>query len=198
LENGNVSYGTLRFGGVTWAGDIHLAGDARIVPTIVIGTITGNISGDYTLEQGGWDGTVILAPTSGNTFAGLKISGGTVRLGADNALSPTAVVQIGSEKTAGFLDLNGHNLSIAGLCDGPAGESHILADDLVSNSADVPVTLTINNTDDYVFGGYLAGKLSLVKYGPGKQTFVADNFNTGVRPKTTGGQDRGTRSLRSS
>ena len=99
LEGGNVSYGASRYGGTTWAGDIHLAGDARVVPTLGVGTITGNISGDYTLEQGGcggWDGTTILAPTSGNTFAALKISGGTVRFGADNALSAGALVQVGS------------------------------------------------------------------------------------------------------
>ncbi len=84
LESPGVSYGALRFGGTTWAGDVTLAGDARITAAFGVGRITGNISGDYTLEIGGSgsnDGIVFLTPDTANTFSSLKISGGTLRLG---------------------------------------------------------------------------------------------------------------------
>jgi len=66
----------------TWAGNILLAGNARIgVNNATTNAITGNITGNYELETYGGNAAaaLILAPSSANTYSALRVSIGTAR-----------------------------------------------------------------------------------------------------------------------
>ncbi|MBN2579528.1 MAG: autotransporter-associated beta strand repeat-containing protein [Pirellulales bacterium] len=195
LEYPGVSYGALRFGGTTWAGDITLAGDARITAAFGDATVTGNISGDYTLEIGGAgsDGTTVLTPNTANSFAALKVSGGTVllngtnanqvmttiaggtlKLGISGALPSMSVVQIGEAAVgAGVLDLNGYDLTLSGLYTDPGIPLYGGGWGEVTNSSGVTATMTVYNSEDCSFGGYFSGNLILWKLGDGLLTLTA-------------------------
>jgi autotransporter-associated beta strand protein len=138
LEAPGTTYGALRFGGTTWAGDITLAGDARITAAFGLGTITGNISGNHTLEIGGSgsnDGVVLLTPDNANTFASLKISGGTVQLGDGvNFTYPLAgdIINDGA-----LIIVNAADLTYGGVISGSGS---------LTKSGEGTLTLTADNT----------------------------------------------------
>ncbi|MEK0437030.1 MAG: hypothetical protein RLZZ233_1, partial [Verrucomicrobiota bacterium] len=104
-----------------------------------------------------------------------------VTLGANNALSTRAIVDIGSVLTA-TLDLNGYNQTIGALTRIVNADGRI-----VTNTSAVPSTLTINVaandggifTGDWAYSGQLLGNLAIVKAGPGIQLLGGANFHTG-------------------
>ncbi len=101
--------------GVTWAGPITLANNARIgVNTASTNTITGTITGAaYELETYGGNATaaLILAPSTPNTFASLRVSIGTAGAktiaGNANALPNNIPLYM----NGGTLQLNGFSKS---------------------------------------------------------------------------------------
>ena len=96
-----------------------------------------------------------------------QVLGGSLRLGADNALQP-ATTNLTVSNGAVF-DLNSHNAAAQSLS-GLPGSSIILGG----------ATLTINQTRDTTFGGVLSGAGGFVKGGPGVLTLGGANTYAGV------------------
>jgi autotransporter-associated beta strand protein len=177
-----IAAGTLQLGdGTAQSGSVagNILDDATLVfanpgAQTFAGVISG--SGGVTKQSAG---TLVLSGQ--NTYAGLTdIGGGTLQLGADNALPAAAVVQVGDANLGtGVLDLNAHDLALAGLYTDPASSPISLDVDRVINTGATAAKLTVNNASDYIFGGVLAGDLSVDKYGPGTWTLAGDNSNSG-------------------
>jgi autotransporter-associated beta strand protein len=110
-----------------------------------------------------------------------------VTLGANNALSTRAIVDIGSVSTASF-DLNGYNQTIGALTRVAAQTA------TVTNTSGALSTLTINVaannggilTGDWSYAGQLIGNLALVKSGAGIQLISGVNSFTGGTTITAG------------
>lgn len=84
-------------------------------------TITNQVTGSASLTIGGIGGGNVLL-TANNSYSGGTVVQGTLTLGVDNALPTTGAVSIGSgAASAGLLDLNGHNQTIASLTAGTTG-----------------------------------------------------------------------------
>ena len=88
--------------------------------------------------------------------------------------------------SSGVLALNGFNVTIGGL----ATDENPGLPVARNGSASTPATLTLNNTADKLFAGSLQdgsdAPLSLIKSGPGTQTFSGSNFYTGSTTITAG------------
>lgn len=129
-----------------------------------------------------------------STYSGAtSINNGTVRLNVANDRLPTGtVVNLGQAVSTnlGTLDLNGRNQQIAGLSS-TSGTNAGSSTNVVTSAASV--TLTINNSSDYVYSagtaansGIISGAISLVKQGIGKQTFGGANAYTGTTTISAG------------
>ena len=166
------SSGTLGSGAVT--DDAALVFDRSDSAYVVSNTIGG--SGSLTMAGSG-----VLTLSGANTYAGeTAVAGGVLKLDADNALPATTVLRIGDATLgSGILDLNGHNLTLAGLYTGAEGPSHSAFWDEVTNTSATPATLTIVNSADYLYAGHFAGNLSLAKYGAGRFTVGGVSTNYG-------------------
>jgi autotransporter-associated beta strand protein len=102
-----------------------------------------NINGSVNLPQGGLattDGGTVLTinqPTSGtNNWASTNAYAGTIQLGANNVLPPTAVLNIGQNQSGnlGTFSMNGFNATVAGLNISP-GSTAAAASQIVQNNA---------------------------------------------------------------
>jgi autotransporter-associated beta strand protein len=151
-------------GSNTFAGAIVLAGDGQIgigaegpllhvsgpisgpsfagdnAKLILRGNGFGILSGAVTLSDGHCsktEGSTWVLASTGNTWTNSDIAGGTLRLGANNAIPTSATVNM----TGGNLDLAGFNQTLAVLnaTSGPIGNSSTNSDSL----------LTINNNTNY-------------------------------------------------
>ena len=142
------------FIGPASSGYLHITGKVTNSITGVISSRAGNVrfsgGGDYTL---------------------FTLNQGTVSLGANNGLCPSASLTIAASAAATF-DLNGFNQALTGITDGGANP------ELVTNSSPTPGTLTFNLTAANTYSGSLAGALSLVVNGTGGLT-VSSNSYTG-------------------
>jgi len=121
--------------------------------------------------QSEYGGTVVLA-VPGNTYSGLLIvSQHKVRTDVANALCPTAALTVGgSWAPDALLDMNGFDQTTAQLRSdnniyGGGGEGYRAV------TSAVPATLTVNQGDNTVFAGALAGAVRLIKNGGGTLTF---------------------------
>ena len=111
---------------------------------------------------------------------GTVVTGGTIRLDVDNALPTTQPVQMGNaSRGSSILDLNGHNQTLAGLFTDEGSSPDGTFWDEVTNASETPAKLTINNSIDYNYAGYLSGNLTIDKYGVGTWTVTGSNCNTG-------------------
>ena len=166
-------------------------------PIALNGPISG--SGGLTLYQSsGGNPFLTVNLGSANTYLGdtrLQTNSGRmgVVLGADNALPTTTVLTFDCQGAgtgrAIVLDLNGHDQTLAGLTDSRQYQYNLIAN---SDSANL-ATLTVNNSDDYQFRGYLGSTnnpktffnghvgddFGLTKKGSGKLTLTANNSYTG-------------------
>ncbi|RYD62645.1 MAG: hypothetical protein EOP83_14070, partial [Verrucomicrobiaceae bacterium] len=117
-------------------------------------------------------GSLLLNAPATSVNAGVKIQGGSVITGVDNALGENAILPISS---GAKLVLNGHNQAAADLSG--AGS--------VTNGSATPVALTIKQVTDQTFSGVLGGagtneaNFALVKTGTAKLTLSGGNNYTG-------------------
>lgn len=132
-------------------------------------TGTGKISGTTALTKSG-STTFTLGNTGGNDYAGATtIGGGTLKLGATNALPTAGSVSVAAGAT---LDLGGFAGQVGELT-GSGG---------VTNSGGGAATLTVANGANITFGGVIAdgtGATALVKSGAGTLTLTNANSATG-------------------
>ena len=134
-------------------------------------SFTGNIHDGLGTIGLSKTGTGTLTLSGNNIFSGATtISGGTVSIGSDTALSSLSTLTIAN---AGALDLNGHVISIDGL----AGTGSI------TNNSATRVTLTTGASGGSgIFGGTIndgAGVIALTKTGSGTVTLSNVNSYSG-------------------
>jgi autotransporter-associated beta strand protein len=205
--------GTLRsnINNVVVHSPIKLTGAAATINAPAVGTtggavftlfLNGAISGTGDLSLVGVQGsntfgTIHLGAASsytGNTLLTTTNTGGTlfVVAGVENALPPTTVLTLNGGAGSGTgrtlrLDLNGFNQTLAGLTN---VNGLNLRNQRITSTTGLP-TLTINNTDNFSFGGTvngttatfcrLEGTLALTKKGVGTMTLTgASNTHTGA------------------
>ena len=155
--------------------------------TTFSGTIQ-NGAGTIALVKSG-NGVQVLSGT--NTYSGgTTVSGGTLQLAGGNALGSGGLTANG-----GLLDLNGHDLTVAGnnalpsLSGGyPLAGGGVITD----NSPGSTTTLTVNQAINTTFGGALlpgAGgrKLALFKAGNGTLTLTGTSTTGSVTVQNAGG-----------
>ncbi|MBM4017216.1 MAG: hypothetical protein FJ288_02640 [Planctomycetes bacterium] len=139
------------------------------------GAITGGVS--LVVTDGG-----VLTLTGDLSYSGdTLVSNGTLILdGGDDTLPTGTTVTLGDGQNAGTLNLNGHNQTLAGL----QTPENDVGSRVVGGSC-TPVTLTLDLTEDFTFGGILGGdsdedkNLRLVKDGPATLTLSGGNNYTG-------------------
>lgn len=149
------------------------------IPLTLNGPITGDGNVDFVNIQGGnaYTQVELNAPSTytGDTLIDCTLTNSQilVLLGTENALPVTTVVTLDGNNGAGSgrncdLNLNGNNQTLAGLTNVPVASSRRQR---VNNTSATPATLTINNTADYSFGGFLGtggSNLGLTKEGVGR------------------------------
>lgn len=168
-----------------WAGPVtfdSVGGNTRIgvqdtAKLTIRGAITETTPGSslYFRHGSTAGGDIILAGTGGQWTGETQIfgGGGAVRLGADNALSTSVLLRVGTTGIAGesALDLNGHNQTLAGLARVGAGNARVL------NDGGALSVLTLNPTSYQAYYGAIAdgaGQIQLVKAGTNTQAFSSN------------------------
>lgn len=146
---------------ISGAGAIELGTNALILGGDDDSIYSGVISGSGSLAKFG-TGTLVLS--GANSFTGLtQISGGTVRLGADNVIADSSVVFVDQGAT---FDLANHRETVGGL--GGAGSV------LLGSGG-----LTINQAGTTQFDGAITGSGSLTLAGAGQFILAGNSTFTG-------------------
>ena len=114
-------------------------------------------------------GAGTLTLSGENTYSDETIiAGGTLKLGADDALPVTGIVQIGDSTLGpGTFDLGGHQQTVLGLYSDAETSRHRAFWDEVTNSGGATATLTVGDSGDCLYAGDFSGNLTLHKYGQG-------------------------------
>lgn len=176
LTSPGMQIGSIEGGGTFSLGDKTLIVGGNDLSTEVSGSITG-VGGSLTKV-----GTGTLTLSGNNSYSGATtIEGGTVKLGADNALG-TGGLDIAAGST---FDMWGFNQTVTSL-DGDAGSKvTTLKPITLTGSPPTPVlsvsTLTVNGGGD--FAGVIengAGFMSLTKNGSGTLTLSGVNDYSGT------------------
>ena len=211
--------GAIRFsGGQNLSGQINLAGDTRLgaVNASSATTLSGKITGDYSLDLSGYTGgtNVFILSNPENDFNGnfslntnftttpSAFSGGivTVRLGADevipNGLHKGNLVLSGGTGIS-TLDLNGYSETVNSLIS-YGTHSNITITNTKTDSTSV-LTIGDNHSTSIVtevasssrfFGGNIqdsgTGVVAVVKIGEGTQTLTGTNTYSGPTTITNG------------
>ena len=180
----------------TWSGPVILGDGSARLGAGANGTlvINGGILGSGTFQNISFSsgsgtnlGTVVLsAPGGTNTFTGnVSIVRGKVRLGAHDALPPTALVDVGSasivENTT--FDLGGFNQTLAGL---RRTSTHATQVSTVTNSSPTASVLTLSQSANLTFSGIVSGNLTINKAGTGTLTFSGNTSWSGPTTVTGG------------
>lgn len=194
--NGNGAL-SLVSGAATWAGDIR-SGSATTGGRIGVSnaggtlTISGNISNNTGTSAAGLDltinsdatlgnGIVVLSGT-GNTYAGTTSVGrGILRIGANDVLPITTLLQVGTAGTVGArFDLNGYHQTVGGLQ--RTAVNALDASILNNGTTDSTLTISTALTTTASFNGSIkdgSKKVSVIKSGTGSQALVGVNSYTG-------------------
>ena len=204
------SRATLRTVGTTtntWAGGVLLTGSKTVQFTANTGgqlEISGPIThsaftGPVTLRGGGTgtlSGGVSLSSTTnitfneatsvwnitttGNTWGNTNLFRGMLVLGANDALPPTTLLNLGGTDGSGTLKLNGRSQTVAGLTTNVTTTTN-----KVVNGSATAGALTVNNSAASAFAGVLGGDgtdenlFSLTKSGSGTLTLSGTNTYSG-------------------
>lgn len=158
-------------GGLT----LQVGGGNTNVGAVGATTISAPLTGPYSVTKTGTStspGTLVLAAS--NTFSGLIISSGTVKMGHVNALGTTNV----TVNPGGILDLAGYNPQIRGIYD--SASLGAVTSGVITNSGAL-ATLSIIRAN-YGFGGTIAGPINvLIPSGGGSyQVLSGNNTYTGT------------------
>lgn len=132
----------------------------------VTGPITNTASGVVSSRIG------FVRFSGGGEYTTFNLNQGTASLGANNGLSPDAVLAMAASGAAIF-DLNGFNQAFTGLSDGAANS------ELVTNSAASPGILTLNLPSSSTYSGVIAGNVVLVENGSATLYLAGTNAYTG-------------------
>ncbi len=144
-------------------------------------TIDGPITGAAAGSDVAVDGTTVTlnaqSTHNGSTYI---YGGGTLVLGIGEALPAGTALVIGAGASAGNVDLDGFDQTVASLAtDGSAGGNSVMLGG---------ATLTVSGTDSTVFAGIISGDGSLVKSGTSTLTLAGSTPNTFTGTTTvTGG-----------
>jgi autotransporter-associated beta strand protein len=170
--NGNIT------GDATFTGTIFL----RTAGTVVVNGVVNAPNGTLSHTDGG---TGIINST-GNVWAQSAIvSGGILKIGANNALPIAAPLTVGqsNDASASTFDLNGFNQELSNIIY-VAGNGNSTRG--ITNTSATQSTLTINNSAPVTFGsntgttgGIISGNLALVKNGTDSLTLGGANTFTG-------------------
>ena len=186
---GAAAGSTLVMGGILGgAGNVTNTGAGNVI-------LTGNntYSGATVVRSSGsglWQGTVLSNTTGGvaipgNVFLGAVSGSAYLRLGADEQIADTGVVNlIGAGH--GRLILLGHTETVRGIVSGAGNGVVENTDNAEGSSGFGPATLILGPQagDSYSFGGYLrnaftggtSNRLAVVMDGPGTQTLSGGNI----------------------
>jgi autotransporter-associated beta strand protein len=132
----------------------------------VTGPITNAVSGVVSSRSG------LVRFSGGGNYTLFNLNAGTVSLGANNGLSPSAALAVAASADGTF-DLNGFNQALTGLSDGATFT------ELVTNSAAALSTLIMNLSGASSYSGTLAGNLALIVNGTGSLALTGTNAYTG-------------------
>jgi autotransporter-associated beta strand protein len=164
LQGGSATLGGLEFlnGGVTVARPVLIGLTTRIISNgNDSNTISGPISGSGGLVKDG-TGTLVLTNASNSFTGGTTVSGGTLRLGAVNALPAAGAVTVGG----GTLDLNGFDQTVGPLALTSSAGAARPTITTGAGTLTLAVDLTMNGDGGTTGsgggpGGQIAGKLDL-------------------------------------
>jgi len=184
---GNGSRGALQSssGSNTWNGPITVAAtNTRIgvqdgASLVVAGAIGEAASGTSVIfRTGATAGSDITISSASNAWSGStnvfssSLTGGVVKLGRDQAFPAASILNVAGNGVSGVLDLNGFNLTAAGLSHSTGGSSAI-GGAVITNQSSRPATLTLQLTNSQTFSGSIqdgVGKIHLIKNGSVTQT----------------------------
>ncbi|MGC3968301.1 MAG: autotransporter-associated beta strand repeat-containing protein [Pirellulales bacterium] len=147
--------------------------------------IRGVISGNASMTKVGYD-TVVLS--NNNTYSGgTTITGGTLRVGINNALLPTGTL---STQASGVLDLNGYNQTV-GILTNPvdaASNTSGINNGYITNSSAGVRTLTAGNgaAGTFTYRGVIQHNVALQKIGAGRLVLTNSNTYVGGTTVTDG------------
>ena len=185
------SYGALQSASDSsnvWSGPVTLGSDGTRLggfgPTAVLNVsgVIGSGANTFMLivRSLSTGGTLILS--ANNTWLGSTwLRCGILRLGVNNALPTSTVLQIGlgapqADNVDATFDLAGYNQQVAGLLNASIIDNMRV----VTNSVATPSTLTVANpSTPYSYNGVIAGNVSLVKAGNGTLTLANTNTTYG-------------------
>jgi len=146
--------------------------------TINIGTRT------FTKTDGG---TWTIAST-GNTWGLTEVADGWVKLGANDALPTTTVLEVGQgSATVGRFDMNGYNQTVAAIDVDNASSTK--SSQRITNTSGTASTLTVNNATTYTYEGTIDGNLGLTKTGAGTLTLSGAVTAAGILTHDAGTLD---------
>jgi autotransporter-associated beta strand protein len=131
---------------------------------------SGRISGTSALEKAG-TGTLTLSGT--NTYSGIEMNNGILRVGSAGALPGLARASV---DPLGTLDLNGFAVAVGALSGNASGRVLLGSGTLTEGSA---------NSND-TFSGVISGSGGLTKVGSGTLTLSGNNTFTGTTHVTGG------------
>ncbi|SDT99141.1 autotransporter-associated beta strand repeat-containing protein [Verrucomicrobium sp. GAS474] len=155
-------------GNLVFNGTVANGGNLLVVQGAKDTTLNGVISG-----AGGFakDGVGVATLNAANTYSGTTfIHDGTVRMGVNNAISSSSVVQFDAANPTANFDLNGHSQSIGGL------RSSLQGTGTVTMGTAGLTTGSANQTETYA--GVFAGSGTLTKTGGGTWTLTGDSSGT--------------------
>ena len=193
---GNGSRGALQSssGSNTWNGPITVAAtNTRIgvqdgASLVIAGPIGEVAAGTSVIfRTGATAGSDITVSSAANAWSGStnvfssSLTGGVVKLGRDQAFPAASILNVAGNGVSGVLDLNGFNLTAAGLSHSTGGSSAI-GSAVITNQSATPATLTLQLTNSQSFSGSIqdgAGKINLIKNGSVTQTLSGTCAFTG-------------------
>ncbi len=132
--------------------------------------VTGPVTNAVTGEVSSRNGRVRFS--GGGDYTIFDLKEGTASLGANNGLSINAALKVASSAAATF-DMNGFNQALTGLSDGAAFQ------ELMTNGAATPSTLTLNLSAGGTYSGVIAGNIAVVQNGAVNLMLAGTNAYTG-------------------
>ena len=177
LVAADTPYG-LAFGATTLAGNpftLNVANNGSASGTLTLGMLSNSAARGLTLTG---LGTVILGAPAGTLTAGtpVAVNGGTLDLGADNALGSGAVVALTINNLLGsysLFDFGGHSQSLLSVTLGGAGATSSSSNNISTGAGTLTLggTVTFTSTNNPL-GSTISGNLAL---GAAARTFAVND-----------------------